>query len=224
MTLTIGLVRREVPAGRTVAPVRLDSALRRGVDVLVAVIGLVVAAPVLAALAVAVKLTSRGPALFRQPRVGRDGQPFTIVKLRTMRIDRAGGGALVSGSADPRVTRFGSWLRPTRLDELPQLVNLLRGEVTLIGSRPEVERFIPYYTPEEREILRTRPGIVGAGAILFASGQCDELNSVADPEAYYVEHHLHPRLALDLDYLSHRSLRRDVVLMARALGVCARRG
>jgi lipopolysaccharide/colanic/teichoic acid biosynthesis glycosyltransferase len=132
-------------------------------------------------------------------------------------------GPLVSGAADPRITRLGSWLRRTRLDELPQLINLLRGELTLVGPRPEVERFIPYYTPAEREMLRVRPGIIGPGALLFATDQSQELDAADDPDAYYVEHHLHPRLDLDIEYLAHRTLRRDLSLVARAVSVATGR-
>jgi lipopolysaccharide/colanic/teichoic acid biosynthesis glycosyltransferase len=199
-----------------------DSVLRRGVDVVAAVTGLIVAGPLLVVLAAAVRLTSRGPALFRQSRVGRDEVPFTIVKLRTMHVGRAD--VLVSGSGDSRITKIGQWLRRTRLDELPQLVNLLRGELTLIGPRPEVERFVKHYTADERAMLRVRPGIIGPGAVLFASGQSKELNDAEDPEAFYVTHHLHPRLELDLDYLAHRTVRRDLSLVRQAVGVCARRG
>lgn len=201
-----------------------DGALRRGVDLTVALVGLAIATPVLAVLAVAVQLTSKGPWLFRQTRVGRGEQPFEMWKLRTMVADTNGAGSLVSGPGDPRITRMGAWLRPRRLDELPQLVNLLRGDLTLFGSRPEVPRFIPYYTGAERQILQVRPGIIGPGAVLFASGQDSELDAVDDADAYYVAHHLHSRLALDLHYFADRTVRRDLTLLIRALGVCVRNG
>lgn len=198
-----------------------DSATRRAVDVLVAGLGLIGLAPILAGLAGAVRLTSRGPVIFRQVRVGRGGRQFRILKLRSM-VAGTQPGPLVSGTADPRVTPVGSWLRRTRLDELPQLVNLLRGELTLIGPRPEVPRFVGEYTDAERELLRVRPGIIGPGALLFAAEQAAELDDVDDPEQHYLEAQMHPRLALDLDYVQHRSLRRDLSLIFRSLTVCVR--
>jgi lipopolysaccharide/colanic/teichoic acid biosynthesis glycosyltransferase len=202
---------------------RGDSGPRRALDVVAAAAGLAVLAPLLVVLAIAVRLESRGPALYRQARVGRDGQPFQILKFRTMRIGADRAGALVSGDSDPRVTRLGRRLRATRLDELPQLVNLLRGELTLIGPRAEVSRFVVHYTHDERRLLGVRPGIIGPGAVLFAESQAGQLDGLADPEAYYVAHHLHPRLDLDLDYLAHRSLLRDVALLVAAARVMSGR-
>ena len=189
-----------------------DTALRRCVDVSLAVIGLVVLSPVLAVLMLAVKLTSPGPALYLQTRVGRGQAEFAIVKLRTMVIgsDRQG---LVTASHDPRLTSLGRLLRGCRLDELPQLVNLLRGEMTLIGPRPEVPRFLPYYSERERALFRVRPGVIGPGALLFATRQEHELDRAEDADAAYVENHLHPKLRLDLDYLLNRSLWHDVQLL-----------
>lgn len=210
-----------VPAERVRIDVVDDSVTRRLVDVVVAALGLLGLAPLLAALAAAVRFTSRGPAIFHQERVGRGGRSFRILKLRSM-VDEPQPGPLVSGTTDPRVTRVGSWLRKTRLDELPQLVNLLRGELTLVGPRPEVPRFVSEYTAAERELLRVRPGIIGPGALLFAEVQAAELDDVDDPERHYLQTQMHPRLALDLDYLQHRCLRRDITLIARSLAVCAR--
>ncbi|HET6875915.1 MAG TPA: sugar transferase [Jatrophihabitans sp.] len=211
----------DAPAGRARPEVIDDSAARRVVDVVVAALGLLGLSPLLAVLAAAVRLTSRGPVLFRQERVGRGGRLFRILKLRSM-VDGPQQGPLVSGTRDPRVTPVGSWLRKTRLDELPQLVNLLRGDLTLVGPRPEVPRFVREYTDDEREMLRVRPGIIGPGALLFAAEQAGELDSSDDPEQHYLQRQMHPRLALDLDYLQHRSVRRDVSLILRSLVVCAR--
>nr|WP_167108373.1 sugar transferase [Amycolatopsis granulosa] len=193
--------------------------MRRAADLAVAATALVVLLPLLVVIALAIRLTSRGPAVYRQRRVGRNGRPFLIWKFRTMVANAERIGPAVSGSADPRITRVGRWLRATRLDELPQLVNLLRGDMTLIGPRPEVERFILYYTPAERRLLTVRPGILGPGALLFAAAQSQELTHAADPEAHYVAHHLHPKLELDLAYLARRGLRADLALLARTVRI-----
>ena len=211
-------------SAKPAAPVgiRTDTALRRCVDVVVALTALLVLAPVLAILAGLVLVTSGRPALFRQARVGRDGAEFPILKLRTMRTAPAGA-PLVSGRGDPRITAVGRLLRRTHLDELPQLVNLVRGELTLIGPRPEVARYVAAYTAQERELLLVRPGLVGPGALLFGE-RAAELDHCVDPEQHYVTSQLHPRLELDLDYLRHRSLRRDVSLAWRAVKDCVGHG
>ncbi len=197
-----------------------DSALRRLFDIVVGSAALVVLAVPMAVLGAVIRATSRGPAIFRQERVGRGGEPFVLYKFRSMRVSDAG--PAVSGEDDPRITRVGRWMRDRRLDELPQLINLVRGDITLIGPRPEVARFVEHYTPAERESLTVRPGIVGPGAVLFARKQAAELNDVADPDAHYVEHHLHPKLAHDLAYLQTRSLRQDLALLRGALGIAGR--
>jgi lipopolysaccharide/colanic/teichoic acid biosynthesis glycosyltransferase len=191
------------------------------VDLAVAAAGLIGLAPVLAAIAALVRLSSPGPVIFRQERVGRHGRRFVILKFRTM-IDRPTTGPLVSGDSDPNVTGIGSWLRRSRLDELPQLLNLLRGDLTLVGPRPEVPRYVAVYTDAELQLLRVRPGIIGPGAVLFARVQAHELDDVPDPERYYLEQQMHPRLALDLEYISRRGVWRDVRLVTAAVAVMVR--
>jgi lipopolysaccharide/colanic/teichoic acid biosynthesis glycosyltransferase len=171
---------------------------------------------------VLIRATSAGPGIFRQRRVGRGGTNFVIWKFRTMTVDAAEHGPAVSGWEDPRVTRAGRLLRATRLDELPQLVNVLCGHMTLVGPRPEVPQFVTRYTPAERALLAVRPGVIGPGALLFAVQQSDELDVAEDADEFYVRHHLHPRLALDLAYLQDRRITRDLRLVAAAVHVAAR--
>jgi lipopolysaccharide/colanic/teichoic acid biosynthesis glycosyltransferase len=217
-------VHQNLRTGTTSVDTEVDSDLRRFFDVVVAATGLSLLWPLLLGLGAAVRITSPGPAIYRQTRVGRDGRPFEIWKFRTMAVGPACAGPMVGGRADPRITPFGRWLRSSRLDELPQLVNLLRGELTLVGPRPEVPRFVDAYTPGERQLLAARPGIIGPGALLFATAQAGELDDCSDPDVFYAANHLHPKLALDLEYLANRSLRRDLALIARAAGLCARGG
>ncbi|NMI02275.1 sugar transferase [Pseudonocardia acidicola] len=204
-------------------PIGMDSRARRLADLLVAGPAALLLAPVLLAIALVVRASSAGPALFRQVRVGRGGRHFAIWKFRTMVVDAARQGPAVSGRADPRVTRVGRWLRATRLDELPQLMNLIRGDMTLIGPRPEVPRFLPYYTAAERALLDVRPGVIGPGAVLFAGEQSGELDGVEDADAFYVHHHLHPKLALDRAYLRDRRFGQDLRLIWAALSSVTRR-
>ncbi|NUS14902.1 MAG: sugar transferase [Streptomyces sp.] len=200
------------------AALRQDSGLRRSADIAVALVLLIVLSVPLVLLAVLVRCTSRGPAVYRQWRAGRGMRPFSILKFRSMTVGSDRAGPAVSGSGDPRVTRIGRWLRRTRLDELPQLVNLLRGDMTLVGPRPEVERFLPYYTRRELRLLDVRPGIIGPGA-LYVADRGSELADPARAEERYVELQLHPKLALDLDYLHDRRLAVDARLVASAVSV-----
>jgi lipopolysaccharide/colanic/teichoic acid biosynthesis glycosyltransferase len=196
---------------------RLDSRLRRIVDVACSGVGLAAVSPLFALIAVATKLDSAGPVFYSQRRVGKGGVEFGILKFRTMVQNADRIGPAIAGRRDPRITRFGALLRATKLDELPQLVNVLRGEMTLIGSRAEVPELIRHYTDRERQILETRPGLTGPGQIYFTTDQAAELDGAEDGEDYYVTHQLHAKLQLDLAYLEDRSLRRDLVLLWRTV-------
>jgi len=192
-----------------------DSGMRRTVDILVAAIGFAITGPVIVLLAATVRITSRGPAFYRQVRVGRSGELFTILKLRSMVSGADRAGPLITGRSDSRVTVVGALLRATKLDELPQLINVLRGDMTLIGPRPEVPRFIPCYSDEELKTLCVRPGITGAGQIFYAQAQQTTVAEGSDPEQHYVAHELHQKLAVDLGYLRRRSLRSDLEVLIR---------
>jgi lipopolysaccharide/colanic/teichoic acid biosynthesis glycosyltransferase len=195
------------------------------VDLVVSTVTLVLVSPLLVATAIAVKIDSRGRAFFRQQRVGRLGHPFAILKFRSMVADAERIGPQVSGRKDPRITRLGALLRASKLDELPQLINVLKGEMTLIGPRAEVMRYIPHYTPEELQLLTVRPGLTGLGQLYFAEEQAADLDQADDPDAYYVNRQLHDKLALDLEYLRRRSLWMDTKMVLRtvALPVSRRR-
>jgi len=199
--------------------VRGDTPLRRAVDLLLTVPALVVLAPLLGAIALAVRLESPGPALFRQRRIGRQERPFAILKFRSMVRDAERLGPQISGRRDPRITRMGRLLRASKLDELPQLVNVARGEMTLIGPRAEVPDMVRAYTEEERATLLVRPGLTGPGQLHFTTEQASLLDTATNAEAWYRDHQLHAKLALDLEYLRRRSLADDVRLLARTVAV-----
>jgi lipopolysaccharide/colanic/teichoic acid biosynthesis glycosyltransferase len=201
--------------------IRGDSTARRLVDVGVSAGALVVTSPLLVLVAALVKAESRGPAFYMQERIGKHGRPFRIVKFRSMVADAERIGPLVSGRRDPRITRVGSFLRATKLDELPQLVNVLRGDMTLIGPRADVARYVAHFTAEERRLLAVRPGLTGPSAVYFTTDQAGELDAVTDPDAFYIEHQLHPKLALDLEYLRRRSIAVDLGILWRTASVLA---
>jgi lipopolysaccharide/colanic/teichoic acid biosynthesis glycosyltransferase/O-antigen/teichoic acid export membrane protein len=194
-----------------------DSVARRAVDILVAGIVLVITGPVIVLLAVAVRLTSRGPAFYRQIRIGRSGERFTILKLRSMVTGADRAGPLVTGRTDSRVTRIGAVLRSTKLDELPQLINVLKGDMTLIGPRPEVPRYIPFYSGDELDTLNVRPGLTGAGQIFYTRVQQVPILDGEDPEQHYIRYELPAKLAIDLDYLKRRGLKSDLMVLVRTV-------
>jgi lipopolysaccharide/colanic/teichoic acid biosynthesis glycosyltransferase len=208
--------------GPRVAPVRDDSRLRRTIDLGVALAATVLLSPLLALIALLIKVDSPGPVLYGQQRVGKDEHPFKILKFRSMVAGAERLGAAVAGRHDPRITRIGALLRASKLDELPQLANIFVGHMTLIGPRAEVPRYVRYYTDEERRVLTVRPGLTGPGQLLFSREQAAELDGVADPEVQYVEHQLHVKLALDLDYLHGRHLRSDLAILGQTVAVMLR--
>ena len=173
--------------------------IRRAVDIVVSGTLLVLSAPVVAAAMAAIRLESRGPALYRQRRIGRDGRPFDVLKLRTM-VDGAEhiGAGLAIDAGDSRITRVGAFLRRTSLDELPNLVNVLRGEMSLIGPRPTVPAQVAQYTPRQRERLAVKPGITGWAQV---NGRA----SLPWSE----------RIELDIYYVEHRSLALDARILLR---------
>ena len=199
-----------------------DSWARRAVDIVVSGIALAIAGPVIVLLAGLVRLTSRGPAFYRQVRTGRAVEQFTMLKLRSMVSGADQAGPLVTSRSDSRVTKLGALLRATKLDELPQLFNVLKGDMTLIGPRPEVPRFIPYYDDEELQILNVRPGLTGPGQIFYTEVQQATTPDSEDPEQHYATRELHPKLAIDLDYLRRRSFGHDLQIVVRTALMLAR--
>jgi len=197
--------------------------VRRALDVAVSGALLLVTAPLLGILALAVRATSPGPALFRQERVGRDGRPFRLLKLRTMVADAPARGGALTAPGDPRVTRIGAVLRRWKLDELPQLVNVLRGDMSLVGPRPEVPRYVAGYSPRQRAVLRVRPGITDPASLVYVD-EAAVLARFDDCERAYVEVVLPAKLALSLDYLDRRTLLSDLGILTRTLVRIARGG
>lgn len=187
-------------------------------DLVVALLGIVVLLPVFFVIAVIIWADSpREPVLFRQQRVGRYGKTFFIRKFRTMRTDGGASGAQVTATNDSRITSVGRWLRDYKLDELPQLLNVLVGEMSLVGPRPEVPKFVELY-PEEirREVLSVRPGITDYAAIEFRN-ENQILDGSFDPEKKYVDDVLPKKLELYRKYVREHSLLVDISLIVRTL-------
>jgi len=193
---------------------RYDS-LKRGFEVVGAGILLLVLSPLLAAVALAVRCSGPGPILFRQGRVGLRGKPFDILKFRTMRTS-PDAGPLITSAGDPRVTRVGRVLRRWKLDELPQLVNVLRGEMSFVGPRPEVPRYVDMFAEAYQELLAVRPGITDLASLTFRDEETLLARS-ANAEELYVHEILPRKLALSRAYVRQRSLGLDVRLIARTV-------
>lgn len=187
----------------------------RWAEILLATTGLLLVLPLLILIGLAVKFTSHGPVLFRQERVGRGGRLFTILKFRTMVTEASElGGKLTVGSRDPRVTPVGYWLRRFKLDELPQLWNVLVGDMKFVGPRPEVPEYVMLWNEVQRAaLLAVPPGITDPAAIFFRDEE-EMLGVVPDPERYYVQEILPTKLAMNIDYLKIRSARSDAGLIA----------
>jgi lipopolysaccharide/colanic/teichoic acid biosynthesis glycosyltransferase len=188
---------------------------KRLFDIALSALGLLLLAPLLLLVALWVKLDSPGPVLFRQQRVGRYGRPFLIHKFRTMRVDNAG--LQITVGADPRITRSGRLLRASKLDELPQLWDVLRGAMSLVGPRPEVPRYVALYPAELREIvLSVRPGITDIASLEFRS-ESELLARAVDPEREYVDVVMPKKLALARRYVETASLAQDLRIIWRTL-------
>src|SRR5262245_23169632 len=196
-----------------------DAVLRRVVDVTVTGVLLVVLSPLIAVLVLLVRATSPGPGFFRQTRIGRHGRPFVLLKLRTMRADAAG--PAITAGPDPRIAPLGARLRRAKLDELPQLWNVLRGDMSLVGPRPELPDYVARYTPAERAVLRARPGLTDPASLAWAD-EAATLATFADPQRAYARVVLPRKLALSLAYLERRTVWSDLAVVARTAAHVAR--
>lgn len=188
-------------------------AFKRAFDIVFASVALVLLLPLLVLFALAVALTSPGGAFFRQVRVGRHGRPFNLLKFRSMRPGSEALGQLTIGGRDPRITGVGHFLRRTKLDELPQLWNVLMGDMSVVGPRPEVPRYVALYTPEQRTVLSVRPGITGMASLDYVD-ENELLARSTDPERTYVEDVMPAKLALDLRYVRERTFALDLRIIA----------
>jgi lipopolysaccharide/colanic/teichoic acid biosynthesis glycosyltransferase len=189
----------------------MKPAFLRLTDIGAALAALILLAPMFALLAAIVLLADGRPILFRQARVGRGGRRFLILKFRTMRAGE-GAGLAITVARDPRVSRTGFWLRKFKLDELPQFLNVLRGDMSVIGPRPEVPEYVALEDPLWRQVLRSRPGITDLATLVYRDEE-EVLRPAADAEAYYRSTILPAKLRLNVRYQASRSLGRDLKLL-----------
>ncbi|MBC7814995.1 MAG: sugar transferase [Burkholderiales bacterium] len=188
---------------------------KRAFDVLMSAVALLLLSPVMIALVVWIRVTSPGPALYRAVRIGRYGEPFTLYKFRSMVADADRNGPGITTSGDTRITPIGRFLRRTKLDELPQFLNVLRGDMSLVGPRPEDPRYVALYSPQQREVLKLRPGITSLASVQYLDEEA--LLTGDDWETRYVQEVMPAKLALDLQYAQNPSLWADIVILWRTV-------
>ena len=186
--------------------------MKRLFDIVASGLGLLVLSPILIIVAIWIKLDSEGPVFYRQVRVGRYNKDFRIFKFRSMRIGSDKGSLVTIGGRDPRVTRSGYFIRKFKIDELPQLINVFIGDMSLVGPRPEVRHYVNYWTPEQMRALDVRPGITDPASIRFRN-ENELLEKAEDPEKYYIEVIMQEKLKLYLEYVDNASFWYDIKLI-----------
>jgi lipopolysaccharide/colanic/teichoic acid biosynthesis glycosyltransferase len=189
--------------------------LKRTFDLVAATLGLIILSPFLLAVAASVKVSSPGPVFFRQERIGRNFAPFRIFKFRTMEVCDTPE-SLITIKGDPRVTPFGRFLRETKLDELPQLINVLKGEMSLVGPRPEVPEYVRQFRADYEEILRVRPGMTDDASVVYRNEE-ELLAGADDPHDAYLRVVLPKKIQMAKEYLRKRSFSHDLSLIIRTL-------
>lgn len=192
--------------------------MKRLFDIVASGCGLLVLSPVLLVVAIWIKLDSRGPVFYRQVRVGYKNKDFRIFKFRSMRIGADKGSLVTIGGRDPRITRSGYFIRKYKLDELPQLINVFIGDMSLVGPRPEVRHFVDYWTPEQMHVLDVRPGITDPASIKFRN-ENELMGKAENPEEYYINVIMQEKIKLYLEYVENASFLYDLRLIFKTFKV-----
>jgi lipopolysaccharide/colanic/teichoic acid biosynthesis glycosyltransferase len=186
--------------------------MKRLFDIVVSFFGLIFLSPLLILIVILMKMSSKGPIVYQQLRVGRDNKDFNIFKFRTMYLDSDKLGLLTVGGRDARVTALGYYLRKFKLDELPQLVNVLIGDMSFVGPRPEVRKYVDFYNANQLKVLHVRPGITDLASIAFRN-ENELLFQQKDPESYYINVIMPAKLQINLEYLSTSTLFSDIMVI-----------
>ena len=195
--------------------------MKRLFDIVASGCGLILLSPVLLIVAIWIKLDSRGPVFYRQVRVGYKNKDFRIFKFRSMRIGADKGSLVTIGGRDPRVTRSGYFIRKYKLDELPQLINVFIGDMSLVGPRPEVRHYVDYWTPEQMRVLDVRPGITDPASIKFRN-ENELMGQAENPEEYYIHVIMQEKIKLYLEYVANASFLYDLKLILQTFKVIVR--
>ncbi|WP_291650772.1 sugar transferase [Clostridium sp.] len=197
----------------------LNRICKRLFDIVASFMGIIIISPVLLIIAIFIKLGSNGPIFFKQERVGLKGKHFFILKFRTMIINAEKYGKQITVGKDNRITSVGKFLRKYKLDELPQLINVLKGDMSLVGPRPEVPRYVKLYSNEQRKVLEVRPGITDLASLRY-SDENDLLGTVENPEEYYINVIMKDKLNLNLEYIDKSNVFYDIVIILKTIAKC----
>ena len=192
--------------------------MKRIFDLIMSGLGLIVLSPLFLILAVWIRLDSPGPVFYRQVRVGRYNKDFRIFKFRSMRVGADKGSLITIGGRDPRITRSGYFIRKFKLDELPQLINVFIGDMSLVGPRPEVRHYVDYWTPEQMQVLDVRPGITDPASIKFRN-ENELMEQAEDPERYYIDVIMQEKIRLYLEYVRNHSFWGDIGLIFKTFWI-----
>ena len=192
--------------------------MKRTFDIIASGLGLIVLSPLFLILAIWIKLDSKGPVFYRQVRVGRNNKDFRIFKFRSMRVGADKGSLVTIGGHDPRITRSGYFIRKFKFDELPQLINVFIGDMSLVGPRPEVRHYVDYWTPAQMHVLDVRPGITDPASIKFRN-ENELMEQTEDPEKYYIEVIMQEKIKLYLEYVEEHSFFYDIALIFKTFWV-----
>lgn len=198
---------------------KINQGIKRIFDFVVSLIGAILLSPILLIVAIAIKIDSKGKVLFLQKRVGRYGKPFYIYKFRTMVTDAEKLGKQITVGKDERITKVGAFLRKYKIDELPQLLNVVKGDMSLVGPRPEVPRYVDLYSKEERKVLEVRPGITDLASLRYKD-ENDILAKVENPEEYYINVIMKDKLKLNLEYIEKSNILFDISLIFKTIIKC----
>lgn len=188
--------------------------MKRLFDIFASGLGLLFLSPLFLVLAIWIKLDSPGPVFYRQVRVGRGNKDFRIYKFRSMRVGADKQGLITVGGHDPRITRSGFFIRKYKLDEFPQLINVFIGDMSLVGPRPEVRKYVDMYTPEQMHVLDVRPGVTSLASIRYRN-ENELLDKAENPDQFYIDVVMQDKLAIDLEYVQKASVGYDIKLILR---------
>lgn len=194
----------------------MNNFLKRGFDLITSTIGFIIISPILIIISILIKVTSEGPVLFKQKRVGRYGKEFNILKFRTMVVNAEKLGNQITVGKDSRITKVGAVLRKYKLDELPQLINVIRGDMSLVGPRPEVPKYVNLYNDEQRKVLDVRPGITDYASIEYRD-ENSILGKVDNPEEYYINVIMPHKINLNMKYIKKNNVLIDIKIILKTI-------
>lgn len=190
--------------------------IKRAMDVVLSFIGLIIILPIMVIFSILIKIDSEGPIFFKQIRVGLRGKKFKILKFRTMVVNAEKLGQQITIGEDNRITRVGKFIRKYKIDELPQLINVFKGDMSLVGPRPEVTKYVELYNEEQSKVLSVRPGITDLASIRY-SDENEILGKVSNPEEYYTNTIMPDKLDLNLQYINNNNIIKDLVIIFKTI-------